>query len=59
MTAGPPRKIRPLTEAMRRCLGCGKDFLSVSKANRLCTKCREPEPGCMGLDEYQLRQLRP
>ena len=27
------------SKKLRTCLGCGKDFVSIGKGNRICPKC--------------------
>ena len=34
------RSCWPITSDFRDCLRCGKEFLSKSFANRLCTRCK-------------------
>ena len=28
---------------LRRCLGCGRDFMSIGKGNRICNKCSKKD----------------
>ena len=36
--------VRDYDPAMRNCLCCGEDFMSSSKSNRICVRCKKNQP---------------
>jgi len=36
--------VRDYDPGMRGCLGCGEDFMSSSKGNRICPRCKKNQP---------------